>query len=72
MSSNTRLLIRAAQTHESVMHQGLRPQVRGWEKEPRKRGTRVWATRGPASERGVLGGKRGLLAVRRLRWVYTN
>jgi hypothetical protein len=65
MSSNNRLLIRAAQIHELVMHEGLGPDVRGWEKEPGKRGTRVWATRGPASERGVLGGKRGLLAVRR-------
>ena len=32
MSSNTCLLIRAAQTHESVVHQSLRPEVRGWKK----------------------------------------
>jgi hypothetical protein len=65
MSSNTRLLIREAQIHESGMHEGSGPSVQGCEKNLGNVGLRSGQPEGPLLSGASCGGKRGLLAVRR-------
>ena len=66
MSSNNRLLIREAQIHELAEHRGRGPDVRGCEKNLGNVGLRSGQPEGPLLSGASCGGKRGLLAVRRL------
>ena len=57
MSSNNRLLIHAAQIHELVMHEGLGPDVQGYEKNLGNVGLGSGQPEGPLLSGASWGGK---------------